>query len=93
MRTARTHSSTLYAGVQASLSRSRQISPVLRAMFGWTMGVANSILGGARGYDGGMVMVRSQRPPAESRTESVSYFNYPCISWGRGNVRVGKDEG
>lgn len=62
MRTARTHSSTLYAGVHASLSRSRQISPLRKAMLACTIGVSKEILGGWRGYEGGIDMSRSQRP-------------------------------
>ena len=41
----------------------RQISPVLKLMFGWQMGVTKCIVGGVWGYVGGMVRVRSQRPP------------------------------
>lgn len=66
-RIARTVSKTLYAGVQASLSKSRQISPVSRCILGWTMGVRKRIEGGACGYVGGMVIVRSQRPSIESK--------------------------
>ena len=47
--TARTHSKMLYVGVHASLSKSKQISPVSSATLACTMGVANEILGGCSG--------------------------------------------
>lgn len=53
---------SVYAGDHDVLSRSRQISPVLKSTFGWQMGVAKVILGGASGYEGGMRMSRRQRP-------------------------------
>jgi hypothetical protein len=39
----------VYAGVQDVLSRSRQISPVLKSTFGWQMGVVKRIEGGVLG--------------------------------------------
>jgi hypothetical protein len=44
----------VYAGVHDVLSRSRQISPVLKSMLGWQMGVTKRIEGGALGYVCGM---------------------------------------
>jgi len=56
---------SVYMGDQCSVVSSvRQISPVLKWTFGWQIGVTNSILGGEMGYFGGMVMLRSQRPPS-----------------------------
>lgn len=53
----------VYAGVQLVLSRSRQISPVLKSTLGWQMGVMKRTEGGELGYDGGMWMSRSHVPP------------------------------
>jgi hypothetical protein len=39
----------VYAGVQEVLSRSRQISPVLKSTLGWQMGVMKRMVGGVRG--------------------------------------------
>ena len=39
----------VYAGVHAVLSRSRQISPVLKSTLGWQMGVTKRMVGGERG--------------------------------------------
>jgi hypothetical protein len=39
----------VYAGDQDVLSRSRQISPVLKSTFGWQMGVMKRIVGGESG--------------------------------------------
>jgi len=39
----------VYAGLQDDFKRSRQISPVLKWMFGWQIGVEKVIVGGARG--------------------------------------------
>lgn len=33
-------------------------------MLGWQMGVSKTMVGGLRGYVGGRVMLRAQRPPA-----------------------------
>jgi hypothetical protein len=52
----------VYAGVQAVLSRSRQISPVLKSTLGWQMGVTKRMVGGERGYCEGIEMERSQHP-------------------------------
>lgn len=38
------------------------MAPVRGWMFGWIIGVRKVIEGGARGYVGGMVMVRSHWP-------------------------------
>lgn len=62
MRTARTHSKRLYAGVHASLSKSRHISPVDSPIFGCMIGVRKRIWGGRRGYVVGMVMEMSHLP-------------------------------
>jgi len=53
---------SVYAGDQVVLSRSRQISPVLKSTFGWQMGVMKRMVGATRGYVGGMAMERSQQP-------------------------------
>ena len=39
----------VYAGVQLVLSRSRQISPVLKSTLGWQMGVMKRMVGGELG--------------------------------------------
>lgn len=52
-----------YAGVQDVLSRSRQISPVVKATLGWQQGVLKVICGGVLGYVWGMVSVRVKMPP------------------------------
>lgn len=39
----------VYAGDQEVLSRSRQISPVLKSTLGWQMGVIKRMEGGTRG--------------------------------------------
>ena len=39
----------VYAGVQLVLSRSRQISPVLKSTLGWQMGVRKRMVGGELG--------------------------------------------
>lgn len=81
--TARTHSKTLYVGVHASFNRSKQISPVSNATFACTTGVANAILGGCKGYVGGMAMRRSQRPSVTpSHTVSLEWRG----GWGGGGL-------
>jgi hypothetical protein len=40
----------VYAGVQLVLSKSRQISPVLKSTLGWQMGVMKRTEGGELGY-------------------------------------------
>jgi hypothetical protein len=52
-----------YAGVQDVLSRSRQISPVVKATLGWQQGVLKVICGGVLGYVWGTVRVRVKMPP------------------------------
>ena len=52
----------VYAGVHAVLSRSRQISPVLKSTLGWQMGVTKRMVGGERGYCEGIEIERSQQP-------------------------------
>ena len=39
----------VYAGVQLVLSRSRQISPVLKSTLGWQIGVMKRMVGGELG--------------------------------------------
>jgi hypothetical protein len=53
----------VYAGLQLVFKRSKHISPVLRLMFGWQMGVEKVIVGGVRGYVGGIMMSSSHCPP------------------------------
>ena len=63
MRIALTHSTIVYVPDQPSFfSKSRHISPVSSDTFGWTMGVEKEMVGGDKGYEGGMMIVRSQRP-------------------------------
>lgn len=52
-----------YAGVHDVLSRSRQISPVVKATLGWQQGVLKVICGGVLGYVWGMVRARVKMPP------------------------------
>lgn len=55
----------VYAGDQEVLSKSKQISPVLKCTFGWQMGVRKRTVGGARGYESGIWMSSFQRPPVD----------------------------
>jgi len=81
----------VYAGVHDVLSRSRQISPVLKSTFGWQMGVVKRIVGGVRGYVEGMWMERAQRPPVcglvgafkEGRSGAVKGY----LGWRRRVIR------
>lgn len=61
-----------YAGVHDVFNKSRQISPVLKLTFGWQIGVWKRISGGELGYDDGIVMERSQFPPADRTHASVA---------------------
>jgi hypothetical protein len=75
----------VYAGVQCvGDSRLRHISPVLKWMFGWQMGVSKDMVGGESGYVGGTRRVRCQRPAIK-----------PCqwVEWRDGTVSKRRGEG
>jgi len=52
----------VYAGLQLVFRRSRQISPVWKWMFGWQIGVVKVIVGGERGYVGGIFIDSAHKP-------------------------------
>lgn len=53
----------VYTGLQLVFKRSRQISPVRKWMFGWQIGVVKTMVGGERGYVGGILIDRDHKPP------------------------------